>query len=156
MREANRKQVRNVCTYILMVGTPLLGVALVLYLGQRIQPESYIGGAWNIEIDATALRNSPCAELLTTLKQPALNISQSGRYLLVRLNNRAETSVEGQLRGTTLRAGPAAGFEAGSICDGKNAINFTAELNKATPELNGELQVAGCAGCASIAFKAIR
>ena len=150
---------RNVRIYMLMVGTPLLGVALVLYLGQRIQPQSYIGGAWNVEIDAAALSSSPCAELLTTLKQPALNISQSGRYLLVRLNNRAATTVEGQISGITLRAGPTSGFEAGSTCDGKNAIKFTAELNKAMPgqvQLNGELQIAGCAGCAPLAFKAIR
>ncbi len=147
---------RNLRIYVLMVGTPLFGVALVLYLGQRIQPQSYIGGAWNLEIDSTALSSSPCAELLTTLKQPALNISQSGRHLLLRLNNRAETTVEGQIRGITVRAGPTSVFEAGSPCNGKNAVNLTAELNKATPELNGELQIAGCAGCAPVAFKAIR
>jgi len=152
-------EMRNIRIYVLMVGTPLLGVALVLYLGQRIRPQSYVGGAWNLELDAVALSSSPCAELLTTLKQPALNISQSGRHLLVRLNNRAETTVEGQIRGTTLRAGPTSGFEPGSTCDGKNSVNLVGELNKTTPlqvQLNGELQIAGCAACAPVAFKAIR
>jgi len=150
---------RNVRIYVLMVGTPLVGVALVLYLGQHLQPQSYIGGAWNVEIDAAALSSSPCAELLTTLNQPALNISQSGRYLLVRLNNRAATTVEGQISGTTIRAGQESGFEARSTCNGKNAIEFTAGLSKAMPgqvQLNGELRLAGCAGCAPVAFKAIR
>jgi len=150
---------RNVRIYIFLVGTPLLGMTLVLCLGQRIRPQPYVGGAWNLEMDAVALSSSPCAELLTPLKQPALNISQSGRYLLVRLNNRAETTIEGQIRGTTLRAGPISGFEAGSTCDGKNAVNVIAELNKTTPgqaQLNGELQIAGCARCATVPFKAIR
>src|SRR5215213_6532534 len=132
--------------YLLMVGTPLLGVLVVLHLGQRIQPTPSVAGAWTMQADFAPLASSPCAELAATLKQPALFITQSGMYLQLRLNNREQTTIDGQLRGTTLSAGvPPSEFEvAGSPCRGKNAVNLTAELNKERRELNGQLRIAGC------------
>jgi len=147
---------RNIRIYVLMVGTPLLGVALVLHLGQRMRALSSVGGAWTIEINSAPLSSSPCAELLTTIKQPALNISQSGMNLLLRLNNREQTTIQGQLRGTTLSTSE---LQTASACNGKNALSLTAQLTKVIsgqPQLDGELRIAGCEECAPVVFKAFR
>src|SRR5215208_309579 len=149
---------KRIGIYLSMVGTPLLGVLVVLHFGQRIPPTPSVAGAWIMQADFASLSSSPCAELVRRIEQPALLITQSGMYLQLRLNNREQTTIDGQLRGTTLSAGVAPSeFEvAGSPCRGKNAVNLTAELNEERRELNGRLRIAGCDMCAPVTFKAIR
>ncbi|HKG97794.1 MAG TPA: hypothetical protein VKA97_08265 [Pyrinomonadaceae bacterium] len=143
--------------YLLMVGTPLLGVLVVLHFGQRIPPTPSVAGAWTMQADFASLSSSPCAELVRRIEQPALLITQSGMYLQLRLNNREQTTIDGQLRGTTLSAGVAPSeFGVAEWPCGKNAVNLTAELNKETRELNGQLRIAGCATCAPATFEASR
>lgn len=152
---------RTVRIYLLLVGGPLLGVIVVLHLGSSLQTQTCVAGMWNIEANFSGFESSPCAKLLTTIKQPALRIRQSGTQLLLRLNNDEQTTITGRLWGTNLIAGiPFAERTTAELsCSGSNAVYLSAEVHKEMSEplqLSGQLRIAGCQGCSSLTFKAKR
>jgi hypothetical protein len=112
-------------------------------------------------MDFAPLTSSPCAELITTIKQPALNITQSGGQLILRLNNETKTTLYGELRGRTLEAGvqPSGSLVEDVSCTGPRAVYLEAEVKKDEVEpvkLTGRLMIAGCQGCPPLIFNAIR
>lgn len=150
---------RALSIYLLFVGIPLLGVLAVLHFGQRIRPLTSVAGTWTIEADFGPVAISPCASLVTTIKQPALSITQSGRQLVFRLTNDEKTTFDGEFGGTTLTGGiPISEKEAESLpCGGPNGVYLKAEMNSDTKpvQLDGQLVIAGCR-CSPLPFKATR
>src|SRR5688572_17232903 len=67
---------KSVAVYLILVGTPLLGLIGVLQWGESIDPPDHVGGPWSIE--------QACAGV------PAgtgLDVSQSGRFLRVKFRD---------------------------------------------------------------------
>lgn len=152
---------RAILIYLLTVGTPLLGVFGVLHVGRDIRPTTSLAGEWDLEADFAPLAGSPCAKLVTTIKQPALNIAQSGRRLILRLNNEMKTTLRGEFQGAALEGGtrPSGPLTGDVSCTGPGAAYLEAEVknDEARPgNLTGRLMIAGCPGCPPVIFKAIR
>jgi hypothetical protein len=152
---------RGLLIYLLLVGAPLIGVLTVLHVGRDIRPVTSVAGAWVIESDFAPLTNTPCAKLVTTIKQPALNITQSGRQLVLRLNTEEKTTFDGEVKGTTLEGGrsPSGASAEGGLCGGEGGVYLKAEVKKEGMEalrLSGQLIIAGCKGCSPLVFNAVR
>jgi|HubBroStandDraft_1064217.scaffolds.fasta_scaffold01803_8 hypothetical protein len=117
-----------------MVGVPVLGLLGILEAGRGIPAPLSIGGDWTLEFDPAA----QCANGPASLRQPALNISQSGTEALVTVNDGHATTLEATIHGATL-----------------NAKSLTAIIAGKPGErtLEGSMNFAGCA---PVAFRAVR
>jgi hypothetical protein len=74
--------------YLLLVGVPVLGLLAILEAGRGIPAPLSIAGDWTLEFDPAA----QCATGPTGLRQPALNISQSGTGALITVNGATLTA----------------------------------------------------------------
>lgn len=152
---------RALLVYLLLVGAPVLGVLTVLHIGRDVRPLTSVAGAWILESDFAPVTNSPCAKLVTTIKQPALNITQSGRQLVLRLNNEEKTTFDGEVQETPAGGGMAlfASAKEASLCTEPGGFYLKAEVKKEGVEpikLTGRLIIPGCNGCSPVVFNAIR
>lgn len=82
---------KTVATYIFLVGLPVLGVLLVLRLGQNLTPPMSVGGVWQIEVPAQA----ECAAEWEGIDELTLTISQSGPNLTLTLDTNPRTTLTG-------------------------------------------------------------
>jgi hypothetical protein len=124
--------------YLLLVGIPALGLLGILEAGRRIPAPLSITGDWNVEFDPA----THCANALAGLRQPALNISQSGTQALITWNDGHAATLEATIDGATLTAKSPAASIAASI-GGKPGART----------LDGKMSFDGCA---PLAFRAVR
>lgn len=127
-----------VAAYLLLVGVPVLGLLGILQAGRAIRAPLSIGGEWTLEFDHAGR----CATWPAGLRQPALNISQSGTGALITLNDGHSTVLEATVNGATLSAkSPAA--------------TITASIAGEPPArtLEGRMSFDGCG---PVAFRAVR
>jgi hypothetical protein len=95
--------VRSVLLYLLLVGTPLLGVFELLRIGQRLTPPISVAGTWTVERSATDFSVVPNER--PRLGPTILTITQSGPHLVVVLNDDKGTTLEGEILGSIINAG---------------------------------------------------
>ncbi len=150
-----------VFAYGCLVVVPLLGVLGILRLGQHLTPPVSVGGNWNLDADFSALALEPCRELLSSVSQPFLSISQSGINLVFSLNNPQKTTLSGTIRDTALTMGAERSGNPESAtgnCRDPQAIYLKATVNKQGEQrvLTGTLGIAGCRHCAPLSFRAVR
>jgi hypothetical protein len=120
-----------------MVGLPVLGLLGILEAGRTIRAPLSIGGEWTLEVDPA----SHCAGT-AGLRQPALNISQSGTQALITLNDGHATTREATVHGAALTTHSPAVIIAATI-SGKAGART----------LEGTMQFDGCT---PVAFRAVR
>jgi len=123
-----------VVAYILMVGVPILALLGILDVGRGITAPPSIGGDWNLEFDAASI----CASGLAKVRQPALNISQSGTEALVTVNDGRAAAFPVTIDGNTLRS---------------QTVTATITGKPGQRVLDGKLDIAGCG---PVAFHAVR
>lgn len=142
--------------YFCLVGIPLAGVVGILWFGQRLVAPLSVSGSWNVEMDLGALRSHPCMESLVRIRQPFLDVSQSGNTLIVRLGDRQQTILPGSIRLTKLRIGATSAQT--RDCHDPRLFQLEATVNGPGDRrtLTGRLAIAGCAGCEAIPFSAVR
>ncbi|HEV2175793.1 MAG TPA: hypothetical protein VGW33_01095 [Terriglobia bacterium] len=148
-----------VAVYLGLVGVPLLGLLGVLRVGRRLAAPISVGGSWNLQADFRTLTEAPCRELLSSINQPFLSISQSGANLVFTLNNSQKTTVVGTLNRTTLAMGGAEPLSSPSrTCADPQAIYLAATVSTQGKNrvLTGTLGISGCASCAPVSFHAVR
>jgi hypothetical protein len=127
-----------VAAYLLLVGLPVMGLLGILEAGRGIPAPLSIGGEWTMEFDPAA----HCANGPADLRQPALNISQSGAQALITVNDGHATTLEATIDGAALTAkSPTAGI----------AASIAGKPGERT--LQGEMDFDGCA---PVAFRAVR
>jgi hypothetical protein len=142
-----------VLAYIFLVGLPLLGLAGILKSGRGLKAPFSVDGAWKIE--ASAPSASPCGNLLSSISNAPLSISQSGKSLVVTVSGGTKTAT-GTLDGKIINA-QFAGADQSSACgDGSLALSATLDPLAEPRTLSGTLSVEGCASCAPLAFRAVR
>jgi hypothetical protein len=116
------------------VGLPVLALLGILEAGRNIRAPLSIAGDWTLEFDPAA----GCANGPADLRQPALNISQSGSEALITLNDGHATSLEATVNGAVLKAGSLTASIAGK---------------PAARTLAGAMNFAGCA---PVPFRGVR
>ena len=95
---------RSVLLYLLLVGVPVLAVSEVLRAGRRLRPPVFVEGTWNLEHASSTSADPSCGDALINADPTVLTISQSGRHLLLTLNDANRTTFAGQIRGETITA----------------------------------------------------
>jgi len=144
------------------VGLPLLGLVGILRSGRSLTAPFSVDGAWKIESGSGRLPASPCSNLLSSVSNTPLSISQSGRILVVTLGGGMKTTT-GTLDGKTLKAQFAGADRSGAdqsgaaVC-GDGSLTLTATLDPlAQPRtLSGTVAVNGCGSCAPLEFHAVK
>lgn len=147
-----------VLTYVLLVCLPLVVLLAILRIGSRLRAPLAIGGAWTVSADWTPLSGTPCKQLLENIRQPFINVSQSGARLIFTLNDKAGTSIPGLLQDATLTMAQDQALHPTVGCADSEAIYLTAKVEHQGSEriMTGVLGVRGCDACAPVAFRAVR
>jgi hypothetical protein len=123
-----------VAAYLLLVGVPVLGLLGILEAGRAIPAPLSISGDWTLEFDPAA----HCAHGPAGLRQPVLNISQSGTQALITVNDGHATTLEATIGGATLTAKSLTA----SIAGKPDARTLEGRMN--------------FDGCTPVAFRAVR
>jgi len=113
----------------------VLGLLGILEAGRGIAPPLAVGGEWVVEFGSGS---AGCSSGLAGLRQPALNISQSGTQAIVTLNDGHATSLNALIDGPDLTA---------------KWLRATIAGKPGERTLQGEMTFAGCA---PVAFRAVR
>ena len=121
---------------MLLVGLPVLGLLGILEAGRGIAAPLAIGGEWNLQFDPAAAGG--CANGPSSLRQPALNILQSGTEALVIVNDGRATTLQATIAGATVSA---------------RSLNATIAGKPGERTLTGAMNFDGCA---PVAFRAVR
>jgi hypothetical protein len=103
---------RLVIGYCFLVGMPLLGVLLILKLGEGIRALPSIQGSWVMEARGEQTPAGECASLFSEFSGQTLTVSQSGRFLAASWEHRPRMRLRGLLEGdefTLLAVGRAEG-----------------------------------------------
>lgn len=89
--------------YIGMLGVTLLGLMGVLRLGSGIEAPASVKGTWEFRVSGpeTAVQ---CTGLTGWIRNPELQISQSGPDLTIHLNNSSEITLTGKVQDATITA----------------------------------------------------
>jgi hypothetical protein len=149
---------RLVVAYVLLVGLPLILLLSILRTGSHLKAPLSVGGAWTVTADLTPIADTRCKELLENIRQPFINVSQSGTKLIFNLNDRAGTAIPGEIQDATLTMAQdnALSFTAG--CKDPQSIYLKAKVENQGPErtMTGILGFNGCATCAPVSFRAVR
>lgn len=137
---------KPVATYIFLVGLPVLGVLLVLRLGQNLTPPMSVGGVWQIEVAAQA----ECAAGWQGLEELTLTISQSGPNLVLTLDTNPRTTLAGVITEAQVVADTTRAPADGSI------LHLEAVLDRQPDpdHLSGSLTVSDCS--TALSFMATR
>ena len=95
---------KAVIGYMIMVGLPIIGIFALLQIGEQLTAPISVGGNWQLEAESATYEQTSCWQLLTWPPQPGLNISQSGLYLQITLNDADLATLSGELTDTTITA----------------------------------------------------
>ncbi len=147
---------RLVFSYVLLVGIPVLGVMGVLGAGRHLTPPISVAGNWDFRIDPTASQAESCLADLGFTHSNVFSISQSGRYLTLKINNQPGATLIGDLRGKLVAANLSLLLAA--HCNGALGMSLTAEVEpEGVPRvMAGTLKFEGCPACGTGHFQAAR
>ncbi len=143
-------------SYALLVGIPLLGIVGVLGAGRNLTAPLSVAGSWDLQIDSSVTQPQSCIASLGFHDPTVLDISQSGRYLTLTLNNQSRVGLEGTLQGNAVAANSISPLR--TSCDSVSGFSLTAEIDpKATPRImSGILKFDVCPSSGSAKFQAVR
>jgi hypothetical protein len=147
-----------VIAYILLVGLPLAGLVGVLRTGRSLRAPISIDGTWKIEADVSRLKSTPCSQVLYSLANSPVLISQSGKTFVLTFNNGPKTSAAGVLEGQTLSVLLTLEPVSGSGCMAAQPLTLVATVDPHSEprSLTGSLAINDCASCAPLEFHAVR
>jgi hypothetical protein len=80
------KIIKGLCSYLIIVGIPVVGILGLLQLGKTLTAPASVAGLWSLTLvrDATDCESSP-------VNADVMHITQSGRFVLVALGNQPAT-----------------------------------------------------------------
>jgi hypothetical protein len=144
--------------YILLVVLPLLALVEVLKMGRTLAAPISVDGVWRMEIETGYFSALPCGNLLSSVTNAPVSISQSGKSLILTLNGGSKATAN-VFEGRIIKASFAptdSSTQAG--CSINRIITLTATFDpKSDPRtLNGTLSVDGCASCVPVEVRAVR
>ncbi len=146
--------------YALLVGLPLLGLAGVLKAGRSISAPISVDGAWKFETDPVRLASLPCTQSFASLQDSVVNISQSGKQLVLVRSNGGKTAGSGVLEDTTLTAmlplPDASASEPGCKSDGGLRLAATIDPKAKPRSMVATVSINGCRSCPTVEFHALR
>jgi hypothetical protein len=147
-----------VIAYIVLVGLPLAGLAGVLRAGRSLKAPASVDGTWKLQRDASQSNPGPCTQVVASIFNSSLVISQSGNSVILTFPGTPKASGSGAIEGQILRGVLVPSDSSASDCAGDARVTLTATIDpKADPRmLTGVLSLDNCASCADTKFSAVR
>ena len=143
---------RFLVVYTCLVGLPVFGVLGALRLGRDLVAPVAVSGSWILETEAP-VPGGACADAVS--RHRVLTVSQSGRYVTVRVADPQTPAVAGTIEGNVLSVGDASGSVARDCRDASGIyLHATVRGEGAQPRLTGTLHAAGCE-CPAISFHSV-
>jgi hypothetical protein len=136
---------RSIALYIVLVGTPVLGILGVLHVGQSLTPPIALHGVWNITLDPQYTTDPACITPLDVAEQRVLTVVQSGSHLVLTFNDANATTLSGIIEGQTIIA-----HTAGTII-----LHANANQKKVPDQLQGNFTFLACRSRMAVHFIAI-
>jgi hypothetical protein len=143
---------RTVATYVFLVGLPVLGVLLILRLGQNLTPPVSVGGSWQIEPATQITGEAGCSTVWESLEQLTLTISQSGPNFVLTVDTNPPVSLAGVITDTFLTA--TADQTGDQFSAPVTHLEATLDRQVEPDRLSGSLSVSGCS--TTLPFTALR
>ncbi len=146
---------RAILLYLLLVGTPVLGILGLLRVGQSLTPPISMRGTWTVQLSLQTADSTSCASAVSGSDQAVLAISQSGPQLQLILKGKEWIALAGEIHDTTVTAeGPSASAGAGA----SSSIHLNARVDRqAKPNrLLGQITFPNCPSHIAMAFTATR
>jgi len=136
--------------YVLLVGLPLLGLVGVLKAGRGLAAPVSVDGNWKVVAEGAA---GPCVKSLSAMQDSLLNISQSGKGLVLSLDSATKGSSAGVIEGTTINAVLP---QADSASDCSLTLLATVDPKTIPRSIEGTASVGDCPACAPVKWRAVR
>src|SRR5205807_8940501 len=115
-----------VIAYVFLVVLPVLGLVAILKSGRGLSAPFSVDGAWKIESSSPS--TTPCGNLLSSVSQAPISISQSGRALVVTLSGGMKTTA-GMLDGKIIKAQFAGADKSRATECGNGSLTLSATLD---------------------------
>jgi hypothetical protein len=111
-----------------------------------------------VTADLAPIAGTRCKALLENIKQPFINVSQSGTKLIFNLNDKAGTTIPGEIQDATMTMVQDGALSSTAGCNNPQAIYLKAKVENQGPErtMTGILGFNGCGTCAPVSFYAVR
>jgi hypothetical protein len=156
MSSANRN---FVLAYVFLVILPLVGLVGILRSGRSLKAPASIDGVWSLQVDSAQLDSLPCGNILTSIPDKAIVISQSGRNFALSSPGGSPITGAGTLDGTTVRASlmPSPESPSRGSCGSERQLSLLATVHgKAdSGSLVGTLSAPNCPTCSPVGFQAL-
>jgi hypothetical protein len=136
---------RSIALYIVLVGTPILGLLGVLHVGQSLTPPIALHGVWHITLTPQYTTDPACITPLDVAEQRVLTIAQSGPHLVLTFNDAHATTLSGIIEGQTIIAETASTI----------ALRAHANQQKVPDQLQGNFTFPACRSRIAVPFIAI-
>lgn len=149
---------RLVVAYVLLVGLPLVLLLTILRAGSHLTAPISVGGAWTVTADLAPIAGTRCKELLENIRQPFINVSQSGTRLIFNLNDKAGTTIPGAIQDASVTMAQDSALSSAGGCSDPQTIYLKAKVENQGPDrtMTGILGFRGCDACAPVSFRAVR
>jgi hypothetical protein len=142
-----------VVAYIAFIGLPILALLAILDAGHHLTAPVAVSGLWDLQADWRPWTSAPCTVWTESAGKQVLEVSQSGEYLDLAID---------QLRGSgTLEPGRVTATVSRvmkpNICQsGEVSVSMQASLESDSADvMNGTLWLNGCASCMAVPFRAV-
>lgn len=147
--------------YLTLVGVPLLGLLGILRIGETLDVPASIGGIWSVDSSMAQGVQRSCTPIELPSARAEMTVIQSGRYVLIRFNDSARTTLSGRFHARKLTARHVLPSEAQieGVCGASLPALLQLELQSrtgATDRLSGVWRMPGCDVCPPMAFRALR
>jgi len=154
------KSTRFIAGYLLFVGMPVAGLVACIKYGNALKAPVSMDGLWHVRSGSMRLADLPCMAEAVAAREPAVSVSQSGKFLSLSATSGPKIALTGTIEERTITlsaASPAIGFQ-GTGCEPYRHFNITATLGPGSQpkSLAGILSADGCASCAPVPFEAVR
>jgi hypothetical protein len=90
--------------YVSIVGTLLIGIVCVLWIGSHLVAPAAIGGVWKMNSYPQSEVGIDCASGLDWTDQTTLTVDQSGKFVELTVNNEVPSLLAGTVQDLTVTA----------------------------------------------------
>lgn len=142
--------VKSVMLYLVLVGTPLIGLLGIIEAGEKITPPRSVGGVWELVGDTGTELADSCLAADFTRPPSGLAVSQSGPYLELSFDGRPKLALAATLAGAEVTGSFA--LRGGAECSLSARITTEPTGDRMTVTLTEK----SCPRCAATRFDAIR
>jgi hypothetical protein len=144
---------KSVLLYLVLVGTPLLGLLGIIEAGERLTPPQSVGGDWQLADESARALAGWCAAGPVARPPTTLTVSQSGTYLELAFDGRPKRSLSARLDGDAITG--AFALPDWASCPGHRALlrARVGDGDRMIATLRGD---AACPGCPALQLEATR